>query len=106
MKNGVAVPGNKKQTMEFDGRKYVVEPAIAGDVAFVHAWKADEVGNLVFRYTANNYNAVMARNAKLTIVEVCLVSQLGLVNADLSHLSCQGGGDCVRTRFYISVFLF
>ena len=47
-----------------------MEPAIAGDVALVHAWKADEAGNLVFRYTANNYNAVMARNAKLTIVEV------------------------------------
>ena len=49
MKNGVKVPGNKKQTMVFDGRKYVVEPALVGDVAFVHAWKADEVGNLVFR---------------------------------------------------------
>ena len=87
MDAGVAVPGSKKQTMEFNGRRFVVEPALAGDVAFVHAWKADEVGNLVFRYgrfcvysdatgthtslryTANNYNAVMARNAKLTIVE-------------------------------------
>lgn len=86
MDAGVAVPGSKKEAMEFSGRRYVVEPALAGDVAFVHAWKADEVGNLVFRYgvyengaatrthasiryTANNYNAVMARNAKLTIVE-------------------------------------
>lgn len=49
MDAGVAVPGNKKQTMEFNGRRFVVEPALAGDVAFVHAWKADEVGNLVFR---------------------------------------------------------
>ncbi|CCM02065.1 uncharacterized protein FIBRA_04141 [Fibroporia radiculosa] len=76
MKNGVKVPGNKKQTMVFDGRKYVVEPALVGDVAFVHAWKADEVGNLVFRYTANNYNAVMARNAKLTIVEASIQTTL------------------------------
>lgn len=67
--NGVKIWGNKKEAREFNGRRYIMEPAIAGDVAFVHAWKADEAGNLVFRYTANNYNAVMARNAKLTIVE-------------------------------------
>ena len=67
--NGVKIPGNRKESREFNGRRYIMEPAISGDVAFVHAWKADEVGNLVFRYTANNYNGVMARNAKLTIVE-------------------------------------
>ena len=69
MKAGVMIPGNQKEARVFGGRRFVLEPAIAGDVAFVHAWKADEVGNLVFRYTANNYNGVMARNAKLTIVE-------------------------------------
>ena len=47
MKAGVAVPGNKKEAREFNGRRFILEPAIAGDVAFVHAWKADEVGNLV-----------------------------------------------------------
>lgn len=70
MKAGVAIPGNKKETREFNGRKFVLEPAIAGDVAFVRAWKVDEVGNCVFRYTANNFSSTMARNAKLTIVEV------------------------------------
>ena len=55
MSAGVAVPGSKKQAMEFDGRRFVVEPALAGDVAFVHAWKADEVGNLVFRYSIFMY---------------------------------------------------
>ena len=63
------IPGNAKEARIFGGRRFIMEPAIAGDVAFVRAWKADEVGNLVFRYTANNYNGVMARNAKLTIVE-------------------------------------
>jgi len=86
MKNGVKVPGNKKQTMTFDGRKYVVEPALAGDVAFVHAWKADEVGNLVFRYTANNYNAVMARNAKLTIVEAEHIVPVGSLSPNAIHI--------------------
>ena len=63
------IPGNKKEPFEIGGRRYILEPSIEGDVAFVHAWKADEVGNLVFRYASNNYNGAMARNAKLTIVE-------------------------------------
>ena len=67
--SGVRVPGNAKEARVINGRKYILEPSIPGDVAFVHAWKADEVGNLVFRYASNNYNGAMARNAKLTIVE-------------------------------------
>jgi 3-oxoacid CoA-transferase len=67
---GVLIPGNPKNVREYNGKRYLEEPAIIGDVAFVHAWKADEVGNLVFKHTANNFNAIMARNAKLTIVEV------------------------------------
>lgn len=67
--SGVRIPGNSKEHRVIGGRKFLVEPGIDGDVAFVHAWKADTVGNLVFRYASNNYNAAMARNAKLTIVE-------------------------------------
>jgi 3-oxoacid CoA-transferase len=85
---GVKIPGISKEHREFNGRKYVLEHAIAGDIAFVRAWKVDEVGNTVFRfvrpqkparymfnealcrYTANNFNNAMGKNAKLTIVEV------------------------------------
>jgi len=49
-RDGVKTPGNIKEFRVFDGKRYVMEPAIAGDVAFVHAWKADEAGNLVFRW--------------------------------------------------------
>ncbi len=48
-KSGVKIPGNKKDTREFGGRKYLMEPGIKGDVAFIRAWKVDEVGNVVFR---------------------------------------------------------
>ncbi|EJT47459.1 coenzyme A transferase, putative [Trichosporon asahii var. asahii CBS 2479] len=58
-----------RPTMEFDGRKYVMERALKGDVALIHAWKADEAGNLVFRYTATNFNGPMCKGAKHTIVE-------------------------------------
>lgn len=69
-KAGVKIPGNKKEAAVFNGRRYLLEPALAGDVAFIRAWKVDEVGNCVFRYTQNNFSSTMARNAKLTIVEV------------------------------------
>ena len=46
---GVMTPGHKKEAKEINGRRYIMEPAIAGDVAFIHAWKVDEVGNVVFR---------------------------------------------------------
>ena len=50
MSQGVKIPGIAKEHREFNGRKYVLENAIAGDVAFVRAWKVDEVGNTVFRF--------------------------------------------------------
>ena len=49
MSHGVKTPGHKKEAREFGGRRYVMEPAIPGDVAFIRAWKVDEVGNCVFR---------------------------------------------------------
>lgn len=46
---GVAIDGVPKETKVINGRKYVLEPAIAGDVALIKAWKVDEIGNCVFR---------------------------------------------------------
>ncbi|EIM90116.1 3-oxoacid CoA-transferase [Stereum hirsutum FP-91666 SS1] len=84
--SGVKIPGNKKETRIFNGKKYILEPAIAGDVAFVHAYKADEVGNCIFNYTANNFNAIMARNAKLTIVEAEHIVPVGALEPNEIHL--------------------
>lgn len=41
--------GTPRETREFNGRKYLMETALAGDVAIIRAWKADEAGNCVFR---------------------------------------------------------
>jgi 3-oxoacid CoA-transferase len=49
LQNGVKVQGTKKEAREFNGRRYVLETAIPGDVAFIRAWKVDEIGNCVFR---------------------------------------------------------
>jgi 3-oxoacid CoA-transferase len=45
----VKTKGRKRETREFNGKKFLLEPAIRGDVAFVKAWKADEYGNCQFR---------------------------------------------------------
>ncbi|KIM87523.1 hypothetical protein PILCRDRAFT_280068 [Piloderma croceum F 1598] len=81
---GVKIPGIKKEAREIDGRRYVLEPSIKGDVAFVRAWKVDEVGNCVFRYTSNNFSTVMAKNAKLTIAEN--IVPIGSLSPNAIHL--------------------
>ena len=49
-----------KETKIIDGKKYLLEMPLHADVAFIHAWKADTFGNAVFKYTARNYNIIMA----------------------------------------------
>ncbi|KAI9509666.1 hypothetical protein F5148DRAFT_1148171 [Russula earlei] len=83
---GIKIHGAVKESREFNGRRYVLEPAIAGDVAFVRAWRVDEVGNTVFRYAANNFSSVMAKNAKLTIVEAEDIVPVGSISPNAVHL--------------------
>ncbi|KAI0093582.1 3-oxoacid CoA-transferase [Irpex rosettiformis] len=85
-KSGVKIPGNKKLAKEFNGRRYLMEPEIKGDVAFVRAWKVDEVGNVVFRYTQNNFSSIMARNAALTIVEAENIVPVGSLSPNAIHV--------------------
>ena len=66
-----------KETRLFDGRKNVLEHAIKADFALIRAHKADKWGNLVYRGTARNFNAVMAGAAKVTIAEVDQIVPLG-----------------------------
>ncbi|KAI0054171.1 3-oxoacid CoA-transferase [Auriscalpium vulgare] len=86
MSEGILIPGNAKETREFSGKRYLFEPSITGDVAFVHAWKADEVGNCIFKDTANNFNSIMGRNAKLTIVEAENIVPVGELDPNSIHL--------------------
>ena len=71
-----------KEVREFNGRKYILEESIKGDVALVHAWKVDEAGNAVFRYAANNFNAAFGKNAKMTIVEAEEIVPVGSLDAN------------------------
>lgn len=75
----------KKEVRQFDGRDYVLEPAITGDFAIVKAWKGDRYGNLVYRHTAMNFNPMMASAARITIAEVEELVEVGELDPDHIH---------------------
>ena len=72
----------------FDGETYVQERAIIADVALVHAHTADTDGNLVYRYTARNFNPVVATAGKLTIAEAEVIVEPG--ELDPNHIVTPG----------------
>lgn len=74
-----------KETREIDGKMYVFEKPIKGDVALVKAYKADTHGNLIFRKTARNFNPIMATAAKVTIAEVEEIVEVGALDPDEIH---------------------
>ncbi|WP_065188621.1 CoA transferase subunit A [Shewanella woodyi] len=74
-----------KETREIDGRHYVLEPSLTADFALVRAWKADTMGNLVFRKTAANFNPMMATAGKITVVEAEHIVESGELDPDHIH---------------------
>jgi len=75
-----------KETREFDGHLYVMEHALAPEVALVKAWKADRSGNLVFRRTARNFNPACAMAGKICVAEVEEIVEVGSIDPDQVHL--------------------
>jgi 3-oxoadipate CoA-transferase, alpha subunit len=71
-----------KEVREFDGRRYVMERALKGDVALVEAWEADRWGNLAYRGSGGNFNPVMATAAQLTVAQVQHIRELGEILPD------------------------
>ena len=66
-----------KETRAIDGRDYVLEPALRGQVALVKAEAADRWGNLVFRKAARNFGPIMCMAADLVIVQVRRIVDVG-----------------------------
>lgn len=82
----VAMYSSPRDVKVFDGKSHVMEEAIKGDYALVKAWKADRLGNCQFRYAAANFNGVMGRNAKTTIVEAENIVEVGEIEPSSVHL--------------------
>ncbi len=82
----VALASPSKEVRRFGERDYVLEEAIVCDFALVHAWRADRVGNLVFKESARNFNPLCAMAGKVTIVEAEEVLATGELPPDEVHL--------------------
>lgn len=75
---GVGTPlAEGKEMRQIDGRTYVLEYPIRGDVTLIRAHKADRMGNLVYRKTARNFGPVMATAASDVIAQVSSVVETG-----------------------------
>ena len=74
-----------KETREFDGRMFVMERGIVGDFSMVAAWKADRLGNLVYRKSARNFNPMAATAGKVCIAEVEELVEPGVLDPDCIH---------------------
>jgi 3-oxoacid CoA-transferase subunit A len=59
-----------KPTEVFDSVEYVLERAIVADIALVRAHLGDPEGNLTYRFTARNFNPVVATAGRITFAEV------------------------------------
>jgi 3-oxoacid CoA-transferase subunit A len=81
---GTAIAEGKEHKV-FNGRTYILEKGIVGDYAFVKAWKADRLGNLIYRKTARNFNPLAAMAGKITIAEVEELVKAGQLYSDAIH---------------------
>lgn len=75
-----------KETRNFNGKDYLLETAFNADFAIVKAWKGDTSGNLIFKATSRNFNAVMAMAGKITIAEVEELVEPGQLDPNFIHV--------------------
>ena len=63
-------------------KRFILELPLHGDVCFVHAYKADKMGNVVYRRTSRNFNEVFATAADHVIVEAEQIVEVGEIDPD------------------------
>ena len=71
-----------KESRNINGRDYILEYGLRADFAIIRAHKADTNGNLIYRGTSRNFNAVMAPAARVTVVEVDEIVEPGQLDPE------------------------
>ena len=74
-----------KEKRRFIGREYLLEHALKADYAFIRAYKADKLGNLIYRGTQRHINPVMAQAAEVTVAEVDEIAETGELDPENIH---------------------
>jgi len=72
-----------KEVKVFHDKPCLLEHALYADYAFVRAYKADKMGNLIYRGTQRQFNPIMAMNAKITIAEVDEIVETGAIDPEV-----------------------
>ena len=72
-----------KEHREIDGRTYVLEKPLKGDVALLAADRGDRWGNLMYRKSARNFNPTMAMAADLSVAQVHHIVDLGEIDPEM-----------------------
>lgn len=71
-----------KQKVQVNGETYLLETPLTGDIALVKAYKADTMGNLIYRGTQRNFNPLVAMAGKVVIVEAEEIVPVGSLDMD------------------------
>ncbi|WP_089961450.1 3-oxoacid CoA-transferase subunit A [Limnohabitans sp. 2KL-3] len=71
-----------RETREINGKRYVLEMPINGDVALIKAECGDRWGNLTYRKAARNFGPVMATAARMTVATVHEIADLGTLDPE------------------------
>ncbi|MDD2593564.1 MAG: 3-oxoacid CoA-transferase subunit A [Bacteroidales bacterium] len=71
-----------KELREIDGELYVLEYALKSDFSLVKAYQGDRYGNLIYYKTARNFGPIMCMAAKVTIVQVNKIVELGEIDPE------------------------
>lgn len=71
-----------KKVIEVEGKPFLLETPIHGDVALIAAHQADYVGNLCYSLTAHNFNPIMAMAARMVIAEPDAIVPVGVIPPD------------------------
>src|ERR1700689_3742758 len=79
------VAGAEKEVREFNGRSCLLVPWLRAEFAFIKGWKADRWGNVIYRKTAGNFNAMMATAADYVIGEVEEIVEAGALDPNCIH---------------------
>jgi len=74
-----------KEHREINGRTYILENALKGDVGLIEAWEADRWGNLTYKLSGRNFNPICAMASELSIVQTQHIRELGELNPDNIH---------------------
>ena len=71
-----------KRRIEVAGKSYLLETALRSQFALVHAFLADQIGNLSYALTASNYNPVIAMAADTVIATAEHIVPVGVIAPD------------------------